>query len=130
MNAKQFFESRWLSGADLGDKTWSLTIERVDMETVRNKKNQEERKLAVKFTGARKPLLLNKTNGRLLLGALGAETDAWIGAVCTVRPENIEAFGSPTVAVRIQAAKRPDKPPTPAENAKADQAIVAREANW
>ncbi len=138
MDATRYIQSPWLSGVDLDSKEWDLTIERVIVEPVRNSRNgKEESRLAVQFKAARKPMLINLTNGKLLIGMLGKETNNWAGAVCHVRADAIRSFGKDQLSIVItgvtvskrnaSSGLQSGSVPTPAENQAADQAIAAAE---
>jgi hypothetical protein len=129
MDATKYIQSPWLSGMDLDSKEWDLTIERVIVEPIRNSRNgKEESRLAVQFKAAKKPMLLNLTNGKLLIGVLGKETNNWPGAICHMRADAIRSFGKDQLSIVITTvSKRNGAAPTPAENQAADQAIAATE---
>lgn len=74
-----FYQSPWLAPADLQGRAPRLTIEAATLEEVRNQKGGQDKKIAVAFKGARKKLLLNKTNARALAAAYGNNTEGWIG---------------------------------------------------
>ncbi len=59
MKVSQIYGGTYLSGADLAGKTHQLAIEAVGVEEVGE---EREQKLVVAFVGARKSLVLNKTN--------------------------------------------------------------------
>lgn len=74
-----FYQSPWLSPTDLQGRAPRLTIEAATLEEVRNAKGGHDKKIALAFKGARKKLLLNKTNAKALAAAYGNDTDLWIG---------------------------------------------------
>lgn len=113
MDARQF-ASRWLSGDDLQGKTFTLPIERVTVERVRGESGADEEKLALRLAGAKKALLLSRTNVRAMIDAAGANTDAWPGHVVQLAAERVQAFGKPFNVVRIQTVTKPSAPPTAA----------------
>lgn len=128
MDATKYVQSRWLSGIDLDEKEWDLTIAAVGVEQIRDTKGKEETKLSVQFKGARKPLLVNLTNGKLLIASLGKETNNWPGAMCHLRCDHLKSFGKDTLSIVISSASKSNGAhPTPDQNAAADLDIVEAE---
>jgi hypothetical protein len=72
----ELYGGTYLTGADLAGKSHRLRIEAVAVEEVGD---DRERKLVVAFVGAKKNLVLNKTNASALVGAFGDDTDTWTG---------------------------------------------------
>lgn len=117
--------SEWLSGLDLAGRTVTVTIAGVEEVTVPEPRTGRQiRKVAVRFSGAKKALLLNATNAKSLAKLFGPETDAWMGKGVQLRPENVQAFGATHCVVRVAGAAtvRMHQPATEATEAPAPAA--------
>lgn len=111
MNIHQLFPSKWLSPADLGSRSFDLTIKAVTMQEVRNPQtNQMETKPAVAFERAQKMMLLNKTQCFAIADIVGAEeTDNWKGKNIVLRTGKARN-GKDTIVVQRPASKGPVAP--------------------
>lgn len=97
--------SEWLSGLDLDGRTVNVIIAGVEEVTVPEPRTgRQVRKVAVRFQGARKALLLNATNAKALAKLFGAETNGWTGKGVALRAENVQAFGQTHCVVRVAGA--------------------------
>ena len=97
--------SEWLSGLDLVGRTVNVQIAGVEEVTVPEPRTGRQIcKVAVRFAGAKKALLLNATNAKALAKLFGPETDAWAGKGVALRPENVQAFGATHCTVRVAGA--------------------------
>ena len=76
MRVSEVYGGTYLSGAELQGKTHRLQIEAVAVEEIGD---EREKKLVVAFVGAKKNLVLNKTNASALVAAFGDDTDGWPG---------------------------------------------------
>ena len=74
MKLSEAFPSKYLSAPDIGDREIRLVIGRIEIEKI-GRDNDE--KPVVYFTKAKKGLVLNKTNGKMIAGAYGEEMDQW-----------------------------------------------------
>jgi hypothetical protein len=81
----EVYGGTYLSGGDLAGQTHRLSIQSVAVEEVGD---DREEKLVVAFNGAKKSLVLNKTNASALVSAFGDDTESWIG-------RNVELFTVP-----------------------------------
>lgn len=74
MKITEAFPSKYLSAPDLHDREVKLVIARIEMEKI-GRENDE--KPVLYFTKAKKGLVLNKTNGKVIAAAYGDDTDQW-----------------------------------------------------
>lgn len=112
--------SDYLKKEDVGEKGYDLTIDRFTRETVGTGKDAEE--LAVMyFRGAKKGMILKKTNADMLAHIFGTDDpDDVIGKTINVYDDPSVVFGGKRVGgLRIRAAMggqrqtEPEPPPPP-----------------
>lgn len=102
MDFDLLFPGRFLKAADLRGKEMTLTITAVVTDELPSDKGSEIKGL-VSFQGAKKQLVLNKTNGLCLKQMFGRESDDWIGKRVTIWPTTfndepcIRVKGSPDI---------------------------------
>ena len=109
----------FLKAADL-EKPIQVVIESVAEEEVGSGSDKEIRPV-VRFRGAKKGLVLNKTNGEILAGLFGDETDDWIGKRIVLYNDKSILFEGRRGGIRVRipagapapAARRPASPPQP-----------------
>ena len=107
MKLSDMFPRKYMRGDDLQGREFSLTIDRIEQETVFNqKKNTAEKKWVLYFVGAKKGLILNWTLGSQIDAATGSRDDstAWLGKVVVAYPQKIKVAGQRHTVVRIKAA--------------------------
>lgn len=113
MNINSAYPSNYLKADDLQGRAITLTIDRVEMESVGQGRNKEE-KPVVYFKGKEKGLVLNKTNAKTIANLYGGETDEWEGKAITIRPAEVEYQGEMVLSIRVSlqkpAAGAPAKP--------------------
>lgn len=73
------FDSQFLHHYDLPTPEVSVEIEAVTGEELMSQGGQTKKAPVVKFKGAKKALVLNKTNARTLMSMFGPETSRWVG---------------------------------------------------
>ena len=110
MKVSEIFQSNWLRKDDLDDAIGGevLTIRKVTEELVGQ---DQESKWALNWKEKEfRPMLLNKTNIRLLSAMFGDETDDWLG-------QEVEVYHDPTISYGGQLVGglrvRPPRPPQP-----------------
>lgn len=101
------YKSPWLSAADLGGRPRRLTISEWGLQKVRNRDNSEQQKVRLAFSGAKKQMLLNTTQGKVLDGALG-EIEKWVGKTIILQPARA-ANGAETIEIVIPAQPAPQQ---------------------
>jgi hypothetical protein len=110
------FPSKYLKAEDLEDGDLIVTIkdaEFVDFTDPRTQKS--EPKPILHFTGDNKPLVLNKTNYKVISGLMGSDdTDDWAGRQIALYATEVESFGETVLGIRVRL-----NAPTKAKSAKA-----------
>ena len=113
MKVTEAFPSKYLSSEDLQGREIRLVIARVDMEEVGR---DREKKPILYFTKAKKGMVLNKTNAKMISAAYGDETDQWEDREIIIFSMKVQ-FGDEIVdgiRVRIPKATAAPKKPAPA----------------
>jgi len=106
MDFDKLFPGRFIKAADLNGKDKTLKISAVVVDELIGDKGTEIKGL-ISFEGAKKQLVLNKTNGLCLKQMFGRETDAWVGKRITIYPTTfndepcIRVKGSPDIEADI-----------------------------
>jgi hypothetical protein len=117
----QHFGGSFLTGDDLGGRTYKLQLGGVHIEQF-----DDGEKLILAFQNARKSLVLNKTNASTLAAVLGDDSEGWYGAWVEAFTVPVNFNGKMFQGVRLRVIERPAVPqqrqPTmpPAQNALAD----------
>jgi hypothetical protein len=103
------FVSKYLTAADLVDedgnpKDFTLTIDDAWIETLKDRKTgAEEQKIGVSFKGAKKGMLLNKTNSKRIAQLLGSPRPKdWVGKRITLYQTEVDFQGEMKPAIRIR----------------------------
>ena len=128
----QMFPSKYLKASDFDESGSVLTIDRVEMETVGQGKDADDKPI-VYFKELEKGLVLNKTNAGIISNLHGDDTDDWEGKLVTLYATEVQFQGDMVEAIRVKkkapkpsAAKKsaaPSKPPAkPAREAGEDSA--------
>lgn len=91
MNVFKLF-GEYISATDFEGKDVTLKIERVEHKEIEDeeKKTRAERWILY-FEGARKPLLLNRTNATCIAAMFSSESEAWAGHRVTFYTTTIES---------------------------------------
>jgi hypothetical protein len=110
MKMSNVFPSKFLKAADLQDRPVTLIMSRVDMEKV---VDGEEEKPVLYFTKAKKGLVLNKTNNKVIMAAYGDDSDLWEGHPLVLFPAMVDFRGDTVEAIRVRVPK-PAAAPKPA----------------
>jgi len=98
------FPGRFLRGSDLKSPA-TVVIRRVVQERMYSRAERAEAdKWVVYFEGARKGLVLNRTNAEKIAEIVGSrDSDDWIGRQVVLYPVEIEVAGARRPAVRVRA---------------------------
>ena len=100
-NANDFLGGNYLKKEDLSGAT-TVTITDVWSEAVLN----SGRKLIVAFEEFEKPLILNKTNTRLLVKLFGStDTSAWRGQITLYVEQGVQYGGRVVGGIRVYQAR-------------------------
>lgn len=126
MKISETFQSKFLKAADLNGRTIRVTIASVFSESMDDGKV----KPILYFNGAKKGLVLNRTNASTIAMAFGDDTDAWIGADIELFPMAVSFQGQmqPAIRVKVPADNGPAFQQAPAPQAAPDR-IVPNAAN-
>jgi len=110
MDCRLLFPTIYLSAADLKERDVDLTIADLQVEEMKVKDGDDERKPILYFVETRakgkgkkeKRLVLNKTNAMIIAKIHGFETNEWIGKRITLYPTEVFAFGETKTCIRIR----------------------------
>lgn len=106
---KKLTNPNYIGAHDLYDSkgektTFSLTIKSVVQEMVKTQDGKEEECVVCYFEKAKKPMILNKTNMKIIANKFQTPMiEEWAGNTITLYIANVRAFGSTVEALRIQA---------------------------
>jgi len=101
-NANDFLGGNYLKKEDLSGPT-TVTVTDVWSEAVLG---AGKRKLVVSFEGFEKPLILNKTNTRILVKLFGTtDTASWRGPITLYVENNVEYGGRVVGGIRVHRAR-------------------------
>ena len=108
MNAfKPYASPDYISAHDLDEKEVTLVIEASALEFLKAKPGDPgKQRICLRLKGAKKRLVLNKTNVKEIIAAYGKDTDGWVGKSVTIYPTTCDSFGAknvPCVRVKIPA---------------------------
>ena len=111
MKLGAMYESKYLKKEDVGDGML-VTIRAVQLENVALEGQPEDNKPVVYFNETQKGLVLNRTNGSLMIHYLGTdETDQWIGRqVVLYNDPTIQFQGKMVGGIRIRGADQAQTP--------------------
>lgn len=102
MHYKLMYPSEYLNACDLGGKDATVTIERIDIESVPGPDGKKADKPVAHFKGAKKRMVLNKTCAKSIAHHFGNDTDKWIGQKVTLYPTTCQAFGQTVECIRVR----------------------------
>lgn len=110
MRTGQAFPSKYLTAADLQGHTRKLVIARYTLEEIGDEKIE---KPVLYFEGAKKAMVLNKTNANMISEVLGDdEMDNWVGKEISIFPTKVGFKGERVDAIRVKE----EEPPPPPES--------------
>jgi hypothetical protein len=111
MNGQEVYERRYNTGDDLRGKPHTLTIEKVQIETM-HPQGQAVRKAAIYFKQAKRPFVLNKQFAESIARALQEyNTAKWAGRDITIYPVPSRGGKGDTILARLPQAQ-PSQPVT------------------
>lgn len=126
------FADEFLAAADLQGKDATVTIARVQVETLTREDGKEDKPVVHFEEMLRRPKkdqkrwVLNKTNAKTIAKLYGSDADAWKGKRITLYPTTCKAFGDMHECVRVRP-KRPPEKQRPATNQPKDPPPTERE---
>ena len=86
MDATEFLGHNYSNAEDIikaGLDNKPTKIEAVPTQEFAKEGKEPERKLSLKLAKLDKPVILNKTNLKIIIAALGSETTNWVGKMVT-----------------------------------------------
>lgn len=100
---RALFDREYIGAWDLPPgKDVTVTIARVEGQTLTAQGGRKSKKPVVFFEGRDKGFVLNKTNGRAIAGMYGSKTEEWAGKKIAIYSTMV-AFGADQVeAIRVR----------------------------
>jgi hypothetical protein len=128
MKRDDLFPSKYLKCADLKGRPRVVEIGHAPVETLKNAKGEEQKKVVLYFKGAKKALPLNLTNFDAVAEIAGSdETNDWPGTKAELYPTTTMMGGKITDCIRVRRPQglptSPPPPPKPAADAELDDQI-------
>lgn len=99
--SEEFFPSTYVKASDLNGKELTLTMANVERE-----KLGDDLKPVLYFKGAKKGLVLNKTNTNAIGDAYGDDSDDWFGQPIILFTAQVEYAGKLGPAIRVRVPPR------------------------
>ena len=95
------FDYRFISGEEIREPI-EMTIKSIKSDEAHNGK-KKEKVTVIWFEGAKKGMILNKTNAKAISATTGTPfVEDWIGKKITLHAVDVSAFGTVTRAVRVK----------------------------
>ena len=98
---RKMFDSDYVASWYL-DKDTTVTIDRVVAGQVEGQKGEKQKRPIVYFKKTEKAMVLNKTNGKIIAGMYGKDTDEWTGMKITLFATTCDAFGDTVDCIRVR----------------------------
>lgn len=99
------FDSQFLHSYDLPKPEVAVEIEAVTAGELTGQGGRKTKRPLVKFSGAERSLVLNKTNAKTLMTLFGPDTAAWTGKKVVLYKAQTQLGGDTVECIRIKAAK-------------------------
>ena len=103
MHYKLLFPNEYVGAHDLNGKDAVMTIERVDVEELTMEGGKKQKKPVVWFKGAKKRMVMNKTNAKTIAKMHGTDTANWVGKQITLYPTTCKVGPNMEECIRIRA---------------------------
>ena len=107
MNINDSYPSNYIKSSDMKGQARRLIMDHIESEDV-----GDDFKPVLYFRGAKKGLVLNKTNANLIASVYGPETDGWAGKEIEVFPTQTEFRGQTVDCLRVRMHVPPAADPT------------------
>lgn len=103
---KKNYDYRFLSGDEI-EKELTVTISKVSDEEVFNpSSNSKEKAVAAYFKGAKKGIIINKTNAKTISKVVGSVyVEDWVGKKIIIYPKKGRFFGEEMTVIRVKLQK-------------------------
>jgi len=98
-----FSEGSYLKAADIPQPVVA-TIQAANMETIQQ---GEPTKVVVSFAELTKPLVLNKTNGNIIVQLYSDDTESWLGRPVEVYATTTSFQGRQVACIRVRQPQQP-----------------------
>ena len=105
MKIHERFPTVHLCAADLNGKDAKVTIKSIKSGEVTNEKGETSKCYLLEFDNAKKSMVLNKTNWKLIATHYGQDDDAWLGKEITLYPTKCQSFGETKDCIRVRGKK-------------------------
>jgi len=103
---KKLTNSNYIGAHDLAPgQELKLTITEIKMEKVTNSEGKTEEMATARYKGVNKPMILNKTNMKIIAELYGPYIEDWVGKVVTIHAVKVRAFGEVTEALRVKKVR-------------------------
>lgn len=106
MKVSEAFPSKYISAADIPEDNIRLVMSHVVAETM-----EDKQKMILYFQGAKKGLVLNKTNAKNIADEYGDDTDDWAGKEVILFTTWVDFQGKSVEAVRVRTPQLKDNKP-------------------
>ncbi|MBB5536840.1 hypothetical protein [Rhizobium giardinii] len=97
MNVDNLYPSNYVRSEDLKGRRHTLTIDRIAVEDV----GDDRDKPVIYFKGARKGLVLNKTNAMVIAEVYGKNTESWSGQPLELYVARVNFQGRMVDGIRV-----------------------------
>lgn len=116
-----FDPSKYVAAHELRGRDVTVTIKAVRGQIVEGEGNRKNKRPVLEFANASKPMVLNKTNAKILIQLYGADYTKWAGKRVTLYPTTTSMAGATVDCIRIRPRKpgadTQDSPPIVEEGA-------------
>jgi len=82
-----------------------VTLESITKEMVKSPEGKDEEVVVCRFKGAKKPMILNKTNLKMIAKLHGPYIEDWKDKSVILYVANVRAFGETISALRVKNSK-------------------------
>lgn len=127
---EMFPPSKYVAAFELQGEDVTLTIKSVRAEIIEGENNRKDKRPIIYFEEGGKPLVLNKTNAKIIIKLYTANYAAWPGKRITLYPTIVDAFGDKVEAIRLRKVvpSSPARPTTAPRSDEPPKALVDRVA--
>lgn len=104
---KKFTNPKYLGSHDFNPgQEVTVTIDKVVREMVKGEKGKEEECSVLYFIKAKKPMIMNKVNAKIITKVLGTPyIEKWNGGKIILYVTMVDAFGETVEAIRVRNIK-------------------------
>lgn len=107
MLISEVFTSEYLSAADLKGQAVTVTIAHAMSKNFEDRAGESRPKPVISFQGAKKSMVLNKTNAGSIVKLYGDNTDMWIGKQIELYPAVADYMGESLDCIRLRGPVLP-----------------------